>query len=66
MTREEIYNHYYNEGYNAGSVKGYEQAIKKACEWLELNVYNAYNFRGDDISIGFVEQFREAMEGGEE
>lgn len=40
------------------------QFIDKACEWLELNVCNAYNFRGDDISIGFVEQFRKAMESG--
>lgn len=64
MKPEERYEHYYNEGYNAGSVKGYDQAIKKACEWLELNVCNAYNFRGDDISIGFVEQFRKAMESG--
>ena len=37
--------------------------IDKACKWLELNVCNAYNFRGDDISIGFVEQFRKAMKG---
>jgi len=44
---------------------GYKEAIEKACEWLESNVCNAYNFRGDDISIGFIEQFRKAMKGGE-
>ena len=73
MTREEIYNHYYNEGYNAGSVKGYEQAIKKACEWLYDHLYT----RRDEQSPAnhfvcskqemltqteFVEQFRKAME----
>lgn len=42
---------------------GYKEAIEKACEWLESNVCNAYNFRGDDISIGFIEQFRKAMKG---
>ena len=45
---------------------GYKEAIEKACEWLESNVCNAYNFRGDDISIGFIEQFRKAMKGGEQ
>ena len=42
---------------------GYKEAIEKACGWLGSNVCNAYNFRGDDISIGFIEQFRKAMKG---
>lgn len=48
---------------NRSHENGYKEAVNKACEWLELNVCNAYNFRGDDISIGFVEQFRKAMKG---
>jgi hypothetical protein len=39
MTQEERYKHYYNEGYNAGCVKGYEHALKKACEWLHTALY---------------------------
>ena len=52
---------------NAAYVLGKEIKIlfiDKACEWLESNVCNVYNFRGDDISIGFIEQFRKAMKGG--
>lgn len=69
MVQEERYKHYYNEGYNAGSVKGYEQAIEKACEWLyEYNRKQANKMFGKvhtyDVTIN-VAQFRKAMEGGE-
>ena len=63
MKPEERYEHYYNEGYNAGSVKGYEQAIKKACEWLEKNVGLVYNYSGDENTSTFIDDFREAMKG---
>ena len=52
------------DAFEQGAQWADETMIDKACEWLELNVCNAYNFRGDDISIGFVEQFRKAMKGG--
>lgn len=58
MTREEIHQHFYNEGYNAGSVKGYEQAIDDAVEWPE----RALPLRPDDRDE-FIEQFKEAMKG---
>lgn len=68
MKREERYKHYYNEGYNAGCVKGYEQAIKKACEWLyEYNRKQTDKMFGTvhtaDVTIN-VAQFRKAMESG--
>lgn len=68
MTREEIYKHYYNEGYNAGCVKGYEQAIKKTCEWLDNNIFydevegwsvNHYSESTEEL----IEQFKKAMKG---
>ena len=63
MKPEERYEHYYNAGYNAGCVKGYEEAINKACEWLEKNVCLVYNFDGDENTSTFIEDFRKAMKG---
>lgn len=51
---DDITNSYYK--------KGYEDAINKACEWLEENVCNVYNYKGEEITIGFVEKFKRAME----
>ncbi|MBQ7690200.1 MAG: hypothetical protein IJT30_03270 [Muribaculaceae bacterium] len=36
--------------------------IERACDWLEENVCNVYNYRGEEITVGFVEQFKTAME----
>lgn len=75
MTQGERYKHYYNEGYNAGSVKGYEQAIKKACEWLAANaiLYATLEFLpGSDHPQAYIEvesllkEFKKAMEGGDQ
>ena len=66
MTQEERCKHYYNEGYNAGSVKGYEQAIKKACEWLdnELPKYIMEGHNGKPyISVAMIADFEKAMKG---
>ena len=65
MTQEERYKHYYNEGYNAGSVKGYEQAIKNAYEWLDCYIDN-YLFIDAENKAGikwdnFINDFRKAM-----
>lgn len=59
MTREERYKHYYNEGYNAGSAKGYEQAIKNACEWLRYHIQVdepkiEYNEDGQPLAESFI------------
>ena len=67
MKPEERYQHYYNEGYNAGSAKGYEQAIDKACELLyEYNRKQTNKMFGTvhtaDVTIN-VAEFRKAMEG---
>lgn len=66
MTQEERHQHYYNEGYNAGSAKGYEQAIKKACEWLD-NELPKYIMEGREgrpyISVALVDDFKKAMKG---
>ena len=66
MKPKERHQHYYNEGYNTGSAKGYEQAIDDAVKWLEKNVCIVYNFDGDENTSTFIEDFRKAMKGGEE
>lgn len=66
MKPEERHQHYYNDGYNAGCVKGYEQgyedAINKACKWFEENVADIWNSPCNPDKI--VELFRKAMKGG--
>mgnify|MGYP006896826309 CR=1 FL=1 len=70
MKQEERYKHYYNEGYNAGCVKGYNQAIKKACEWLDKNlvtvdhdiIYNGLRTRKQLVDE-YIKNFRKAMKG---
>lgn len=68
MTQEERYRHYYNEGYNAGCVKGYEQAIEKACEWLHSALYLDHE-RSIEHRYATLEEllndFKKAMKGGE-
>ena len=65
MTQEERYKHYYNEGYNAGCVKGYEQAIKKAFEWINTALYLDYE-RSIEHRYATLEEllndFKKAME----
>ena len=74
MKPEERYEHYYNEGYNAGSVKGYDQAIKKACECLKSHAsqYASLFFLPEsdypqpDVEVeSLVNAFTQAMKGGE-
>lgn len=69
MKQEERYKHYYNEGYNAGSVKGYEQAIKNACEWLHTALYLDHE-RSIEHRYATLEEllndFRKAMKGEED
>lgn len=66
MTREERYKHYYNEGYNAGCLKGYEKAIDKACEWLHTAIYLDYE-RSIEHRYATLEDllndFKKAMKG---
>lgn len=66
MAQEERHQHYYNEGYNAGCVKGYEQTIKKACEWLD-NELPKYIMGGREgrpyISVTLIDDFEKAMKG---
>ena len=66
MTQEERYKHYYNEGYNAGSVEGYEKAIEKACEWIHTALYLDYE-RSIEHRYETLEEllngFKKAMEG---
>ena len=70
MTQEERYKHYYNEGYNAGCVKGYEQAMQKACEWLELFCSENYIMNYTDCceipTEQVIESFKKWMEGEED
>ena len=47
----------YDDGYDVG----FEDAIQMACEWLKENP----PMRFDDI-MNYVEQFRKALEGGDE
>ncbi len=46
--------------------EGYEQAIEKACEWIERNYHatpmGGYYYLPEDC----IEQFRKAMKGGKE
>ena len=64
--KEERHQYYYNEGYNAGSAKGYEQAIEKACEWLD-NELPKYIMEGREgrpyISVALVDDLKKAMKG---
>ena len=60
MTREEIYNHYYTEGYNAGSAKGYEQAIEKACKWLE-ETFKDGEVIAPLLLVQLIDKFHRAM-----
>lgn len=67
MKPEERYQHYYNEGYNAGSLKGYEQAIDDAVKWLDCYIDN-YLFIDIENNAGikwneFINAFRKAMKG---
>lgn len=53
----------FEEGYE----RGYEDAINKACEWLNENMNDVgiRFMRGDEIK-DIVDLFRKAMKGGEE
>lgn len=57
----------YIDGHEDGHVEGYKHAFEKAVEWLENNLQPAmvrsdgYMFNGE-----FIEDFKRAMEGGEQ
>lgn len=63
MKPEERYQHYYNEGYNAGSAKGYEQAIDDAVDWLEKHLPQCIEIEEDFVVVnyGLIADFEEAM-----
>lgn len=65
MTREEIHQHYYNNGYNAGSAKGYEQAIDDAVKWLEKHLPQCIEIEKNYVVVnyGLIADFEKAMKG---
>lgn len=55
------------QGYNAGCVKGYEESIDKACEWMDRYIDN-YLFVDMEDAPGirredFINDFRQVMKG---
>lgn len=65
MKQEERYKHFYNEGYNAGSAKGYEQAIDDAVEWLEKHLPQCIEIEENYVVVnyGLIADFEKAMKG---
>ena len=43
-----------------------QQLIDRLEDWLENNICNAYNFRGDNISSTFINDCIKAMKGEQE